>query len=77
MKNVFVSHVQKQFSDSDVKDYMKSQDVDCLKISTISHKDAVYKSFKICVKEADNDIVLEPDFWGEGIRCRPWISQTS
>ena len=73
VRNVFISNVNQRFTDSDIKEYMKAIGKECLKIKQISHENATNKSFKVCVKHADIAAVMDPDFWGEGIKCREWL----
>ena len=65
--------MSRQYTDEDIKEYMKKAGKDCIKIRQISHKEATNKSFKICIKHADMNEVMDPEFWGEGIKCREWV----
>lgn len=73
VRNIFVFNVNKRYSESDISESMKKAGTEVIKITQISHKDATNKSFKICVKRADLITVMDPDYWGEGIKCREWV----
>ena len=73
VRSIFVSNVNKKYSEKDMCEWIKEAGAECVRIRQISHKDATNKSFKVCVKAADYDKVMTPEFWGGGIRCRDWV----
>ena len=54
---------------------MRKKDVKIIDIEKVSHKDASYNSYKICVSNNDYYNVLNDWFWPIGTMCKPWRSR--
>lgn len=76
-KTIFISNVDRNWSDGDITNEMKSHKVDPVLVKCVSHKEAHTKSFKVVIREDDQGTVICPEFWPERVRCREWIQVTS
>ena len=70
---IFVYHVKRTYTTDNIKDAMKDGGAEPVHIRQTSHAEAANKSFRVVIKEQDLDVVMQPNFWEEGIMCREWI----
>ena len=56
-----------------VLDYVMSKNIKVYDISKTSNDGAMYKSFKLRVSMTNLKIILNPNFWPEGVKCKRWI----
>ena len=45
-----------------------------ISVKCVSHKDAMFKSFKISVPKSDLDKMFDEAMWPDGVRVRKFIS---
>ena len=76
-KTIYVANVDRNWTDTDITDEMKSHNVDPVFVKCVSHSEAHTKSFKIVIKEDDQETVMCAEFWPERVKCREWIQVTS
>ena len=72
-KTIFVSNVERNWSEMDITNEMKSHNVTPIFVKCVSHNDAYTKSFKVVIKEQDSAEVMCAEFWPERVRCREWV----
>ena len=56
--------------ESEIECHVKDSGIVPRSVETVSHADAMYKSFKLTVSVNDMGKVLDADFWPEGIMVR-------
>ena len=72
-KTIFVSNVDKNWTEGDISNEMKCHDVTPVFVKCVSHVESYTKSFKVVIKQADQDKVMCAEFWPERVKCREWI----
>ena len=72
IKRVYVGRIREGNCDS-MKKYLLANKVRIEAIDLISHRDSIYKSFKISLIEPYLTRVLSHDFWPYGVICKEWI----
>ena len=74
--DIFVSHLDKSTTTTQLSDYIVSQNVKVHAIDKVSRDVAFYSSFKVKVYREHHNLLCgegAPDFWPEFVRCRPFI----
>ena len=51
---------------------MEDNNVNVQNIEKVSHNDAKFSSYKICIFVTDLDKVHGNNFWPRGVRCKMW-----
>ena len=73
-KDIFVFRLDKNTSETQVKDYMYSKNIESVsKIECISHQELKFKSFRVTVLNKDLNIIMDPSFWPQNVGCRLFI----
>ena len=71
----FVYKVHKEDEEDELREYITKHNVTVRNLQKCSHNDAAFNSFKLSVSRNDADIILNEDFWPEGIRIRRWFDR--
>ena len=69
-RDIFVYRVENEASESEIESHVKDNGIEPKSVVTVSHADALYKSFKLTVSVNDVAKTLDADFWPEGIMVR-------
>ena len=69
----YVGRVANGATLEEVKDYIKGQGVDVVELEQLATKHALFQSYKLVIKRADVNKVMEDIFWPEGVTCRPFF----
>ena len=70
--DIFLYRIPKIYSTDQVLD-IAQDDVEVLKLSRISHDDAVSNSYKLTIYADDEEKVMQPSYWPEFVACRRFI----
>jgi hypothetical protein len=76
-RDLFVFRVDPNTDQADLFKFVQSQSVQVRGLSLVSHKDAVFKSFKLTVGLPDLETVFDNDFWPTGVHVRRYIPPRS
>ena len=76
-RDIFVFRVENEASESEIESHVKDNGIEPRSVVTVSHADALYKSFKLTVSVNDVAKTLDADFWPEGIMVRRYRTQSS
>ena len=68
--------VENEASESEIESHVKDNGIEPRSVVTVSHADALYKSFKLTVSVNDVAKTLDADFWPEGIMVRRYRTQS-
>ena len=68
--DIFVFRLDKEISSTDISKYLKDKEVSIRPVTQMSHKDAVYKSFKFTVLISHLNELLDEETWPEGVGVR-------
>ena len=60
-------------NNDNVKNYMKTNNVNILEITRLSGDDRFVHSFKVVIYRKDLDTVLNNEFWPEDVGCRSYV----
>ena len=72
----FLSRVRPNVDTNNIRTFLLSIGVDILNIEKVSHNQAKFGSFKICVQRKDFHKVSNEQIWSvSGAICRPWIER--
>ena len=55
-----------------VQKYLEDHNVNVQTMEKVSHDDAKFSSYKVCIFVSDLDKVLGHSFWPRGVRCKIW-----
>jgi hypothetical protein len=72
---LFVSHLDKDTTEEQLKSFLSAENIDVHYISATSHPQARFKSFKVTVFKTLYDKLCgagSEDFWPTGVYCRPF-----
>ena len=61
----------------EIESHVKDNGIEPRSVVTVSHADAMYKSFKLTVSVNDVAKTLDADFWPEGIMVRRYRTKSS
>ena len=70
---LFIYRVHSDTSESDMKNFIESQDINVRSFSCTSHQEAKYKSFKLEVSVNDFNNLFDDELWPAGVRIRKFI----
>ena len=76
-RDIFVYRVENDALESEIECHVKDNGIVPRSVETVSHADAMYKSFKLTVSVNDMGKVLDADFWPEGIMVRRYRTTQS
>ena len=76
-RDIFVYRVENDALESEIKCHVKDNGIVPRSVETVSHADAMHKSFKLTVSVNDMGKVLDADFWPEGIMVRRYRTTQS
>ena len=76
-RDIFVYRVENDALESEIECHVKDNGIVPRSVETVSHADAIYKSFKLTVSVNDMGKVLDADFWPEGIMVRRYRTTQS
>ena len=76
-RDIFVYRVENDALESEIECHVKDNGIVPRSAETVSHADAMYKSFKLTVSVNDMGKVLDADFWPEGIMVRRYRTTQS
>ena len=76
-RDIFVYRVENDALESEIECHVKDNGIVPRSVETVSHADAMYKSFKLTVSVNDMGKVLDADFWPEGIMVRGYRTTQS
>ena len=76
-RDIFVYRVENDALESEIECHFKDNGIVPRSVETVSHADAMYKSFKLTVSVNDMGKVLDADFWPEGIMVRRYRTTQS
>ncbi len=68
--DLFVFRVDNSIEDDNLKSFLTSENIVVHDLERVSRDDAWTKSFRVTVVGADLSVILNPDFWPNGIGCR-------
>ena len=70
----FLSRIKKTTDENNLKNFIEDQGIVLMDLKIVSHKNAVYKSYKlsVVVDDTNKNKLLSPNFWPEGIRIVKW-----
>ena len=69
--HIWVSHVVN--SDINILNtFLRDNNITVHNSFKVSHEEANFNSFKICINVPDLEIVLNEQFWPDGIKCQKW-----
>ena len=69
--------VENDALESEIESHVKDNGIVPRSVETVSHADAMYKSFKLTVSANDMAKVLDADFWPECITVRRYRTTQS
>ena len=76
-RDIFVYRVENDALESEIECHVKDNGIVPRSVETVSHADAIYKSFKLTVYVNDMGKVRDADFWPEGIMVRRYRTTQS
>ena len=76
-RDIFAYRVENDALESEIECHVKDNGIVPRSVETVSHADAMYKSFKLTVSVNDMGKVLDADFWSEGIMVRRYRTTQS
>ena len=76
-RDIFGHRVENDALESEIECHVKDNGIVPRSVETVSHADAMYKSFKLTVSVNDMGKVLDADFWPEGIMVRRYRTTQS
>jgi hypothetical protein len=68
--DIFVFRCEKDISRDNVKSFLEENDVNVMDIECVSSVNARYKSFRVSVPRDCREMVMNSDFWPEGVGVR-------
>ena len=76
-RTIYLSKVDKDYTEDDVKSMLAGNDINMKYIRQINgrHGLGLKKSFMIVIPEKDFDTVMNEEFWPEGLECREWLNR--
>jgi hypothetical protein len=76
-RSIYLSKVDKDYSEDDIKSLMATSNVPVKYIRQINGRSGLglKKSFMIVIPENDFNTVMSEEFWPVGLECREWLSQ--
>jgi hypothetical protein len=69
---LFVFRTDKTTTEANIKVFVQDNGYIVRNVTTLSHKDATFKSFKLTVPLSQVSELLNPELWPEGIGIRPF-----
>ena len=71
--DIFVFRLDKETTSDEVKQYIQSKDIPVHSIDRTSREESVFSSFKVSVDSSNISVIMDEEFWPEGIGCRKFI----
>jgi len=68
--DLFVFRVHNDITDEDIKLFLNKEDVTVRELEILSSDNAWTKSYRVSVETKSIDMMLQPEFWPDGIGCR-------
>jgi hypothetical protein len=69
-RDLFIFRTDKSTTEESLKEFVRSIGYEVRNIVVLSHKDSVFKSFKLTVPLSQVNEILNPDLWPEGVGIR-------
>jgi hypothetical protein len=73
--DIFIFRVHCDVKDDTIQQFMTDENVSVVKFEKVSHEDSLMKSYKVTIKFDDLKLVMDEDFWPDGIGCRKFYSK--
>ena len=76
-RSIYLTKVDSDYSEDDIKSYMQSNNVKVKYIRQINGRKGLglKKSFMIVVPEKDFEVTMNEEFWPNGLECREWLNE--
>lgn len=68
-KSLFIFHITKETSTDSVRNFVEKK-VKVKELTLLSHEASKFKSFKVTVAKSDVEIMMNENFWPEGVGCK-------
>ena len=71
--SLYVGNVDMNFCIDDIRSYIEGQNVTVVELEDIARRHNRFKSFRLCLKKKDFEVIQDPNSWPEGIIVRKFF----
>ena len=75
--SLYIGNVDMSFGIDDIRTFIEGQNVTVIELEDIARRHNRFKSFRLCLKRKDMDVIRDPNFWPEGIIVRKFFRKSN